>query len=206
MLYNATHKLTVSIAEPSQEDIYNCPYYFGMSYDQVKQSGCPEFLVKLLDQFPFDGRKNVLQIRPQDFRTQRPNIDGAFWHCDDNVRLINDTPCADSIDDFHLMVISWGGMCGTEFIETHMDLPNHLQDPQGAHNLMNHYIAQGIETKIMPSGVMVEYTSRDLHRAALINDVGKLRLMIVAFDNNKIDGNIRILPTIREQCGGIPYK
>src|SRR5271166_3488636 len=120
MLYNVTHKLTKQIPEPSQEEIYNCPYYFGMSLEQVKQSGAPEFLVKILDQFPWDGRKSILQIRPQDFRYRRPNIDGGFWHCDDNVRLISSTPSADSIDDFHLMVISWGGVCGTEFIETPM--------------------------------------------------------------------------------------
>ena len=111
MLYNTTHKLTKVIEAPTQEDIYNCPHYFAMSYNQLKESGAPEFLIALLDQSPFDGRKNILQIRPQDHRSSNIKIDGSHWHTDYNVQLLVDGEqkkiYADDHDDFHLMVISW---------------------------------------------------------------------------------------------------
>src|SRR5271170_2742591 len=104
MMYNTTHKLTKIILPPSQEDIYNCPHYFAMSYEQVKSSGAPEFLIKLLDQFPFDDRKNILQIRPQDFRKDNASIDGRHWHTDYNVRILEagqqKKVYANSHDDF----------------------------------------------------------------------------------------------------------
>lgn len=213
MLYNITHKLTKIISPPSVEEIYNCPHYFAMSYDQVKKSGAPNFLMKLLDQFPFDGRKNILQIRPQDFRNGVAPIDGRHWHTDYNVRLlINDNQTkvyANNHDDFHLMVISWGAGCSTEFITTPMDLPDNLKNKDSDadwnfwNNSLNQKLAEPYTYSTATKNQMVEYTTRDLHRAdGIMHSVG-LRLMIVAFDCDSIDGQIRILPSIRDLDGGI---
>lgn len=212
MIYNTTHKLTKIIQSPSQEDIYNCPHYFAMSYDQVKTSGAPTFLVSILDQFPFDGRKNVLQIRPQDFRDKSANIDGRHWHTDYNVRLLDDgiqtKKYANNHDDFHLMVISWGAGCSTEFIDTPMDLPNNLElkDSKDKWDLWDKSLAdrlgQPFEVTSAPKGQMMEYTARDLHRADGIMHSNGLRLMIVAFDCDDIEAKVRILPSIKEIDNG----
>lgn len=67
MLHNITHKFTKIIEASSQEGMYNCPHYLGMSYDQIKASGVYLFLIKLLNQFPFDGNINILSsIKEQD--------------------------------------------------------------------------------------------------------------------------------------------
>lgn len=214
MLYNTTHKFTKIILPPSQEDIYNCPHYFAMSYDQVKKAGAPQFLIKLLDQFPFDGRKNILQIRPQDFRSGNAPIDGRHWHTDYNVRLLDVQGnqfkvYADGHNDFHLMVISWGGGCGTEFITTAFDLPDNLanKDSQEAWENWNQQLQSRLKQHhdviSAPKNQMVEYTTRDFHRADGVCHSAGLRLMIVAFDCNNIDGVERVLPSIKEQDNGV---
>lgn len=213
MLYNTTHKFTKIISAPSQEDIYNCPHYFAMSYDQVKASGAPSFLIKLLDQFPFDGRKNILQIRPQDFREGNVPIDGRHWHTDYNVRLLIDDKqtkvYAKSHNEFHLMVISWGAGCCTQFINTPMELPDNLsvKDTKEGWELWDSSLKEQLALPhniiTAPKNQMVEYTARDLHRADGVMHSTGLRLMIVAFDCDDIDGTVRILPSIKEIDSGI---
>ena len=214
MLYNTTHKFSKIIEPPSQEDIYNCPHYFAMSYDQVKSSGAPDFLIKLLDQFPFDGRKNILQIRPQDFRSGNVPIDGRHWHTDYNVRLLDgDTRqvkvYANGHNDFHLMVISWGAGCSTEFIDTPLELPDNLQNRNTKEdwdkwdNALKDALSKPHQIVTAPKNQMVEYTTRDLHRADGVLHSRGLRLMIVAFDCDNIDGVVRILPTIKEMDDGV---
>lgn len=213
MLYNTSHKFTRVIDPPSQEDIYNCPHYFAMSYDQVKISGAPKFLMNLLDQFPFDGRKNILQIRPQDFRSENTPIDGRHWHTDYNVRLLNNETqikkYANNHNDFHLMVISWGAGCSTEFITTPFELPDNLavKDTKEGWNLWNDELSKKLlepyNVISAPKNQMVEYTTKDLHRADGIMHSTGLRLMIVAFDCDDIDGVERILPSIRDIDNGI---
>jgi hypothetical protein len=208
MLYNTTHRLTKIIKEPSQEEIYNCPHYFAMSYERVKSAGAPRFLLRLLDEFPFDGRKNVLQIRPQDFRNSNAVIDGRHWHTDYNVRLLDKKIYANHHQDFHLMVISWGAGCSTEFIDTPMDLPNNLElkDSKEKWEQWDQSLAlalsQSFSKITAPKGQMMEYTTTDLHRADGIMHSPGLRLMIVAFDCDDIDGNVRILPSIRDIDNG----
>ena len=105
MLYNTTHKFTKLIEPPSQEEIYNCPYYFSMSYEQIKAADPPQFLLNILDQFPFDGRQNIIQVRPQDFR-KNIIVDGKQWHTDVSARLLNDKKLfAKKHDDWHLMLV-----------------------------------------------------------------------------------------------------
>lgn len=214
MLYNTTHRLTKYILPPSQEEIYNCPHYFAMSYEQVKASGAPHFLIALLDQFPFDGRKNILQIRPQDFRSGNTSIDGRHWHTDYNVRLLDlqgeqYKVYAKNHDDFHLMVISWGAGCSTEFINTPMELPDNLESIYSKeewekwNNALNEQLDKPYQVISAPKNQMIEYTSRDLHRADGIMHSSGLRLMIVAFDCNDIDGTVRVLPSIKDLDNGI---
>jgi hypothetical protein len=179
-----------------------------MSYDQVKSSGAPRFLINLLDQFPFDGRKNVLQIRPQDFRSGNAGIDGRHWHTDYNVRLLDKKVYANSHDDFHLMVISWGAGCLTEFIDTPMELPNNLEAKDTKEkwdlwdNALNKRLLEPYDIVKAQRNQMAEYTARDLHRADGVMHSKGLRLMIVAFDCDDIDGNVRILPSIKEIDNG----
>lgn len=199
MIYNATHKFTKIIEPPSQEDIYNCPHYFSMSYDQIKESGPPEFLIKLLDQLPFDGRKNVIQVRPQDFRVANTPIDGLQWHADVSARLLNDKKLfAKKHDDWHLMFISFGAGCGTEFITTPMDLIDNLTDHQNWPGALAKALEQPFDTILAPKNQLVEYTPRDLHRADGVMHSTGLRLAIVAFDCDDGGGNVRVLPSIKK--------
>ena len=201
MIFNATHRFCKIIEPPSQEEIYNCPHYFAMSYDQVKKSGAPTFLIKLLDQFPFDGRKNILQIRPQDFRQGNPPQRGAFWHLDDNVELMKPDGTtfdkyARDILDWHLMSITWGAGSKTEFADSPVELSTSAvaQEALVARSLpANHSIVSSEWNHLY------EYTSRDLHRGDGKCHGGGLRLFIVAFDCSDIENQIRILPTLRQQ-------
>ena len=49
-----------------------------------------------------------------------------------------------------------------------------------------------------PKNHLMEYTTRDLHRADGILHSNGFRLMIVAFDCNIIDGQVRVLPSIKK--------
>lgn len=206
MLYNMTHRLSKTIAPPSQEDIYNCPHYFSMSYEQVKKSGAPSFLIGLLDQFPFDGRKSILQIRPQDFRTQNTKVDGDFWHADDNVRLLDETGVQRDIYakdqyDWHLMTISWGAGCQTEFMTTPLEMCSSVLDMRTWSSQLSHHITQPHDSITAPKDQMMEYTSLDIHRADGKWHEEGLRLFIVAFDCSNLENHERILPSIRQLDG-----
>jgi len=207
LLYNGTHKLTKVIAPPSQEDIYNCPHYFGMSYEQVKWSGPPRFLINLLDQFPFDGRKNVLRICPQDFRQGIATIDGTYWHVDHSVRLLrlNQTEWkayAKTPDEFHLMLISWGAGCKTEFLDSPMELPAKIVEDRYRSDwkvaLEKRLSEDPPKIVTVEKNQLVEYTSRDIHREdGVVHSTG-LRLMVAALDCDDIQGNVRIFASIKE--------
>lgn len=197
MIYNTGLKLLHKITEPSQEEIYNCPHYFGLSTEQVKQHGAPEFLLKVLDQFPWSGRPNVCQIRPQDFRMQRPNVDGSGWHCDNNVRLNNGGVSeTKNIHDFRLMTVAFGGMCNTDFVTTPMELPDFTIDPLPTYLGFSKYHFQWTSSD---NGQVAEYTSLDFHRANPNHNTGKMRLFLVVFESDDVRGSEWVLPSIREQ-------
>ena len=198
MLYNTTHQFTKLIDPPSQEDIYNCPHYFTMSYDQIKAAGAPQFLVKILDQFPFDGRKNIVQVRPQDFRKNNI-VDGMQWHTDVSARLLDGKKLfAQKHHDWHLMLISFGAGCSTEFITTPMELIDNLAEHQTWPSALSEKMKEPFETVVANKNQLVEYTELDIHRAdGVIHSTG-LRLAIIAFDCDDGDGNVRVLPSIRE--------
>lgn len=216
MLYNTGHRFTKIIDPPSQEDIYNCKYYFGLNYNQVKVSGAPKFLIDLLDQFPLDGRNNFLQIRPQDFRVGMPyNVDGTHWHTDYGVRLVDSNgnqikAYAKNHNEFHVMTISWGHGTLTDFIKTPMELPNNLEYNNTKerwefwNNSLLNRLKEPFEFISAPMNQMSEYTSRDLHRNDGIIHSNGLRLLIIATDCDHIEGSVRIWPSIREIDNGAP--
>lgn len=210
MLYNTGHKFTNIIEPPTQDEIYNCKYYFGSSYNQVKASGAPKFLMDLLDQFPFDGRNNFLQIRPQDFRKGMPyNVDGTHWHTDYGVRLLDENGkqkkmYARDHNEFHVMTISWGAGTLTEFVKTPMELPNNLEynDTKEKwetwNNLLLERLKEPFESFSSPMNQMSEYTSKEVHRNDGIIHSNGLRLLIIATDCDRVEGTPRIWPSIKE--------
>jgi hypothetical protein len=204
LLYNTTHRVTKSIASPSQEEIYNCPEYFALSYDEIlKSKTCPEFLKKILDEFPWDGRPNVLQVRPQDFRVKRPELLGDNMHTDIMVRL-NDgnVRVARNSHEFHLMVCSWGGVTGTDFIKTPMemrDIFDGVKPEFTPMDLLNTVHATPFDVVTSKEGELIEYTSRDIHRMHPNYRLGNFRLMIVAFDTDTVVAGGMVLPSIKEK-------
>lgn len=203
MLYNTTYRFTKTIEPPSREDIYNCHHYFSMSYDQIKIAGAPEFLIKLLDQLPFDGRKNIIQVRPQDFRNGNKVVDGVQWHTDVSARMLDDKKLfVKKHNDWHLMLVSFGAGCSTEFIATPMELIDNLEEHQKWATVLTEKLTKPFETIIAPKNQLVEYTERDIHRADGIMQSNGLRLAIIAFDCDDGEGNVRILPSIKELDSG----
>lgn len=203
MLYNTTHKLGAFIEGPTQEEIYNCPHYFAMSLQQIRDAKAPTWLLKVLDQFPFDGRNSIIQVRPQNFRNENIKIDGSHWHSDYNQRLIDKDGNEYKVyptrhDDFHVMTVAWGAGPQTEFITTPMELPNNLEDWQAWRDALDLRLSQPYESMKCPKGQMIEYTSYDLHRADGILHSTGYRLIIIAFDNDKIEGNVRINPSFNQ--------
>jgi hypothetical protein len=90
-----------------------------------------------------------------------------------------------------------------------MNLPNNLELKDSKENWeiwdnsLKERLSNPFEAITAPKNQMVEYTTRDLHRADGIMHSSGLRLMIVAFDCDEIDGNVRMLPSIRDLDNGI---
>lgn len=207
MIYNQTFHPSKFIEPPTQEEIYRLPEYFAMSLDEVvAHDQCPSFLKRILFEFPWDGRPSVLQIRPQDFRQKKPDLLGDHWHTDVMVRL-NDgrVRVAKSSYEFHLMVCSWGDVTETEFISTPMDMPDMFDPGVDFSPMQLLTTAQSIQHTIWRAspGQLVEYTSRDLHRMSPDIRLGRLRLMIVAFNCDHVPANGIVIPSIAEKESGV---
>jgi len=197
LLYNTGYKFTQVFPEVDQESILNCPEYFAMNLDQVtKDLQCPAFLKELLNKFPWTGRNNVIQVKPQDFRISKPATLGEGIHLDLNVRL-NDgkTRMADSVDDFKLFVTSFGEVVETEFVKDSLELPA-LKDDLS--NLMEVFgaLPAKVEWNSSAPNQLCEYTSRDFHRMGTNYKLGKARLLVVAFECNKNLADGKVLPNI----------
>ncbi len=205
MIYNTGVKFGKIIESPTQEEIYSCPHYFAFSKQEIfDDKDCPPFLKRLLDEFPFDGRNNVVQVRPQDFRTAKPPLIGDHWHTDVMVRLNdNKVRCASSINEFHLMVASWGGVTSTEFMFSEFEAPDILGNMEkfGALELLNKANAVSQISKKALDGELVEYTSGDIHRVSNDFVLGKMRLIVVAFDCDSYLGGGQKLQSIKEKDG-----
>lgn len=203
MIYNTTHKFTKMMTARSQEEIYNCPEYFAMSRDEIVNSGCPAFLKDTLDEFPWNDRPNVIQVRPQDFRLGKPSLLGDHWHVDVNVRLKDGTVrAAQDMLDFRLLVVSFGNIVETEFIKTPMDLPDLCTAGISHPEVFGRVSTMSMEIEAPLPNQMGEYTSLDIHRMGKNHKVGRLRLMIVAFESSTVPSGGWALPSIREKDGG----
>lgn len=204
MIYNDGHKFTKLIESCSQEDIYNCPEYFAMSRDEIVKSGCPSYLKRILDDFTWADRPNVIQVRPQDFRTQKPMLLGDGWHIDVNVRLKDGkVRTTDSMNDFRLLVVSFGDVVQTEFIKTHLELPDLFESNAPGHGEFFSKVNQmHFEIEQAGPNQLAEYTSRDIHRMGNNYKLGRFRLMIVAFESSIVTGDGWVLPSIKDKEHG----
>ena len=206
MIYNTSYRFLQYIDPPSQEDVYNMPEYFAMSTGEVIASGCPTFLRNILLQMPWKDRPNVLQIRPQDFRTGQPPLLGDFWHIDNNVRLRDGkTRVAPNLDDFRLLVVSFGNVVETDFLVGPCEYPE--LDCTGANHPpiwqeVNQYA--GPYDTVGPNQI-AEYTSKDIHRMGRNPKLGRFRLVIIGFESSVVKGEGWKLPSIREKESGKPY-
>lgn len=203
MIYNTGWKPGKIIPSPTQEEILYLPEYFAFSKEEIyADKDCPYFLKTILDQYQFDGRNNVIQVRTQDFRDPKVIMKGDHWHTDIMVTL-NDGKLrvARNVKDFHLMVCSWGDVVETEFMKTPLDMPD-LFDSQGPFSPMDLLIkANSIKDQTYSPlpGQLVEYTSADIHKMGSKIRAARLRLMIVAFDCDSYMGGGIKLPSIKNR-------
>ncbi len=211
MIYNQSWHRRQTIEGPTQEQIFTMPEYFALSREEVyAHAGCPDFLKRILDLFPWDGRKSLLQIRPQDFRTRMPDALGSNWHTDIMVRLHDGhVRVARDSYEMHLMVCSWGEVVETEFIGNAMEMRDIFdkQTPEfSPMDLLNNVHRTRLQIERAEPGQLIEYTSRDIHRMGERPRLGRLRLMIVAFDSDTIEAGGIIIPSIEERSRGIGPK
>lgn len=211
MIYNATWRRKNFIEGPTQDQIYRMPEYFARSREEVfADPRCPDFLKRILDQFPWDGRKSLLQIRPQDFRTRVPEALGSNWHTDIMVRLHDgNVRVARDSKEMHLMVCSWGDVVETEFLGNPMEMRDIFdgQKPEfSPMDLLNTVHRTPLKIESARPGELIEYTSADIHRMGDRPRLGRLRLMIVAFDSDTIEAGGIELPSIEERERGLGPK
>lgn len=206
MLYNASHKFTKHLLPLSQEQIFYCPEYFGMTVDEVcEHPTCPGFLKETLREFPWSGRCNSLQIRPQDFRYRMPVLLGNGWHVDCNVRLKDGKiRTARHIDDWKIMGVSFGDVVQTIFIETVLDLPELSVPQQDDHGKFFFEIlpAQKFTYHAPAECQLAEYTTRDIHSIGKNFNMGRMRLLILGVESDDYAGGGMQLPSIWERENG----
>lgn len=204
VIYNSGFRFDKFIAPPSQDEIHNCPEYFAFSKEEIyDHKDAPEFLKRIIREFPWDGRKSVLQVRPQDWRKTRPVMLGDGWHIDDCVRLKDGkVRVCKNFDDFKLMTVSFGNVCETDFMSTILDLPD-LSMPGTNYAEFFAHVATLKTTSLRPApNQLAIYTSKDIHKVGSLHHLGKLRLMIVAFESDVVDGEGLCLPSIKERDNG----
>lgn len=211
MIYNTGHRFLKRVQEISQEDIWNCPEFFACSYDEiVAHPECTAALKQALDEYPWSGRPNVIQVRPQDWTKGRPSVLGDGWHIDVNVRLADGIQRnAKSMDDWRLLVCSWGDVCGTDFMARPMDLPD--ATPPFDYGTFFRDIDK-LESRGIPIGFVTaapgelwEYTSRDIHRVSAVPpNLGRVRLMIVAFECDDVPAKGMHFPSLAQR-GGVDF-
>lgn len=204
MLFNTGYKKSKFIREPDQDEIYEMPEYFAMSKEEISNHPtCTPALRRIIGDFPWISRKTVLQVRPQDFRKAKPELLGDHWHVDVNVRLKDEkVRVAKSMDDFRLLVVSFGDVCGTEFIATQMELED-ITLPHFDHGkFFDEVNRMKFDIFRAEQGQVIEYTSRDMHRMSPNFRIGRLRLMIVAFECDEVEADGWVLPSIMEKDTG----
>jgi len=203
MIYNTGHRF-LNITKPiSDRDIWDCPEFFACSYDEiVNHEKCTPALREALDQFPWSGRPNVIQVRPSSWFHGRPsNLLGDGWHIDVNVRLADGRErSAKTMDDWRLMLCSWGNMCETDFMSKPLDLPPALPFETD----YGKFFSEVSQLEPLPfvtsaPNQIVEYTSRDMHRVGIRHRSGGSRLMIVAFETDDVIAKGMYFPSMRDR-------
>lgn len=103
------------------------------------------------------------------------------------------------MEDFRLLVVSFGGVVGTDFIKTPLDLPD-LGLPGANYGQFFTDVGQmQFEIEQAQPNQLAEYSSKDIHRMGQKWTLGRFRLMIVAFESDEVIGDGIVLPSLREK-------
>lgn len=209
MIFNTTYKLGATLQGLTQEEIYNTPEYYALSREEIfADPKCPEHLKRVLNDLEWRGRPSVVQVRPQDFRRERPHVLGLGWHVDVNTRLVNGRMhLAKNLDEFTSQVVSFGDVVETEFVKqpfrvntNEVDPFDHSRFAGHVGRLVDHH---GLETIRTAPNQVAMYTSRDVHRVAPNFRLGSMRVIIVTFEcDEALEGGAgERRPSIRERGG-----
>lgn len=203
MIFNTTFSLGKVLAPLSQEEIFNTPEFYAMSFENILKSGrCPKHLKRVIEEMELGERPNVIQVRPQDFRERAPYILGDGWHVDVNTNLANGREHrAKSLDEFSSRVVSFGDVAETEFIAGPFEVDTDRFSPFDHSAFAQHVACRSFKTIVSLPNQLAKYTSRDIHRVNPNIRLGRMRLIIVTFECEEAieetGGQIR--PSIREK-------
>lgn len=201
VLYNGTHKFLNILPEINQDEIFNCPQFHAMSLSEIYNSGkCPEFLKTTLNHFPWNDKKNLIQIKTQDFRHEsKERFLGDSAHVDMDVSAIDGKyRVAKNLFDWRLMLCSFGNIAETDFMIPEMNMVS-LDDRSTSYvNFFSSLSPKSIFHRPLPNQ-LVEYTSRDIHRLSPIRRLGGYRLIIVAIESDEIEAGGIILPSLKQR-------
>lgn len=206
MIFSTTYKSVKMLPSLSQEEIVNTPEFYAMSLENIlKSDQCPEHLKTILMAHPWGSRPNVIQVRPQDWRTKVPRVSGKDFHLDMNTFLRNGrNHVAKNLFEFRLFVVSFGDVVETEFLRGPVEIDTKEFDPWKDYpRFADHinYIEKKYETDTAEPNELMEYTSRDIHRISKHHRLGGYRLIIVSFECDEAipEEGGAIGPSIREK-------
>lgn len=205
--FNNRYRLGPVVEGLSQEEILNTPEYYAMSFEQIiTHPSCPKHLERVLLDMPWDGRPNYVQVRPQDFRTRDPEVLGRGWHVDINTALANGRMhWARDLDEFRSMVVSFGDVAETEFLEGPLMINTSEWDPRDhckfADYINGRVAREGLTTVALAPNQIATYTTRDVHRIRPKYRRGRARLIIVTVeqDSHLEDAAGVVRPTISQR-------
>jgi hypothetical protein len=204
-VFNANYRFGDTLAPLTQDEIYHTPEFYAMSVDEILRSGrCPAHLSRVLQAMPFSGRPNYVQVRPQDFRKGAPYILGDGWHVDVNTALVNGRMhVARDLSEFTSMVVSFGDVVETEFVEHPFTIDAAQWSPFDHSRFHEKVTSMNPSARRSAPNQVAIYTSTDVHRVAPGPRIGNMRLIIVTVeqDNALEAGAGDIRPSIRQKEG-----
>lgn len=184
MIFNTTYELANIIESPTQEELYNTPEFFAMSYeDIIKHPKCPQHLKEVLNQFHWIGRPNYVQVRIQDYRKEKGFTLGHGWHVDLNTPLANGRENrAKNLDEFRSMTASFGNVLETQFVKGPIEIDIHKVNPYDHVQFANYIANLNPEVVTALPDQLAIYTAYDAHRANPIYRIGNIRMIIVTVE------------------------
>lgn len=201
MIFNNRYNLANIFWPVEQEEIFNCPDFYAMSHeDIIKNKDCPKFLKRILEGFPWSGRPNFVQVRPQDFRAGKPYVLGDGWHCDISTNLANGrVHSPKNLDEFRMLTVSFGDVAETEIIKGPLEIND--VSPYDFQAFYNKVSSMQFETITAKPDQLIDYSSTDIHRINPAYRLGKMRLIIVAAEcDERIEKEgCRIIPSLRDR-------